>query len=60
MRLACILAAWCLTTCGDDRPSDRDAVDVRDGELWVWTNDEHINFRLAKAKLENSSPSLKS
>jgi len=27
-------------------------VDVRDGELWVWTNDEHINFRLAKAKLE--------
>lgn len=28
------------------------SVDVRDGELWVWTNDEHINFRLAKAKLE--------
>jgi oligopeptidase B len=28
------------------------AVDVRDGELWVWTNDDHINFRLAKAKLE--------
>lgn len=27
-------------------------VDVRDGELWVWTNDEHINFRLAKAKLD--------
>lgn len=27
-------------------------VDVRDGELWVWTNDDHINFRLAKAKLE--------
>ncbi|MBU7579133.1 MAG: S9 family peptidase [Porphyrobacter sp.] len=27
-------------------------VDVRDGELWVWTNDNHINFRLAKAKLE--------
>jgi oligopeptidase B len=26
-------------------------VDVRDGELWVWTNDEHINFRLAKASL---------
>ncbi|TAD77529.1 MAG: S9 family peptidase [Sphingomonadales bacterium] len=28
------------------------SVDVRDGELWVWTNDDHINFRLAKAKLE--------
>lgn len=28
------------------------AVDIRDGELWVWTNDDHINFRLAKAKLE--------
>ena len=27
------------------------SVDVRDGELWVWTNDDHINFRLAKAKL---------
>ncbi|AOL93561.1 S9 family peptidase [Porphyrobacter sp. LM 6] len=27
-------------------------VDIRDGELWVWTNDDHINFRLAKAKLE--------
>ncbi len=27
-------------------------VDVRDGELWVWTNDDHINFRLARAKLE--------
>lgn len=27
-------------------------VDVRDGELWVWTNDDHINFRLAKAKLD--------
>ncbi|WP_017664372.1 S9 family peptidase [Porphyrobacter sp. AAP82] len=26
-------------------------VDVRDGELWVWTNEDHINFRLAKAKL---------
>ena len=23
----------------------------RDGELWVWTNDDHINSRLAKAKL---------
>ncbi|WP_086619300.1 S9 family peptidase [Erythrobacter tepidarius] len=29
------------------------AVDVRDGEVWVWTNDNHINFRLAKAKLES-------
>ena len=28
------------------------SVDVRDGELWVWTNDDHINFRLATAKLE--------
>ncbi len=28
------------------------SVDVRDGELWVWTNDEHINFRLAKASLK--------
>lgn len=28
------------------------AVDVRDGELWVWTNDEHINFRLARASLD--------
>ena len=28
------------------------SVDIRDGELWVLTNDEHINFRLAKAKLE--------
>jgi oligopeptidase B len=27
-------------------------VDVRDGELWVWTNDDHINFRLAKADLK--------
>ena len=27
-------------------------VDIRDGELWVWTNDEHINFRLAKASLK--------
>jgi oligopeptidase B len=31
------------------------SVDVRDGELWVWTNDDHINFRLAKAKLESPS-----
>ena len=25
------------------------SVDIREGELWVWSNDEHINFRLAKA-----------
>ncbi len=27
------------------------SVDIREGELWVWTNDDHINFRLAKADL---------
>ncbi|HAU22776.1 MAG TPA: S9 family peptidase [Erythrobacter sp.] len=27
-------------------------VDVRDGELFIWTNDDHINFRLAKASIE--------
>jgi oligopeptidase B len=27
------------------------AVDVRDGTLWVHTNDEHVNFRLATAPL---------
>ncbi|MEM6856937.1 MAG: S9 family peptidase [Pseudomonadota bacterium] len=27
------------------------SVDIREGELWVWTNDDHINFRLAKASL---------
>ena len=27
------------------------SVDIRDNELWVWTNDDHINFRLAKADL---------
>ncbi|WFL78446.1 S9 family peptidase [Altererythrobacter arenosus] len=27
------------------------SVDVRDGELFVWTNDDHVNFRLAKASL---------
>ncbi len=34
-------------------------VDIRDGgegaELWVWTNDDHINFRLAKASLDTPS-----
>ena len=29
------------------------SVDVRDDEIWVWTNDDHVNFRLAKAKMEN-------
>jgi oligopeptidase B len=29
------------------------SVDIRDGEVWVWTNDDHINFRLAKASLDN-------
>ncbi len=29
------------------------AVDVREGELFIWTNDQHINFRLAKATIEN-------
>ncbi|MEL7190728.1 MAG: S9 family peptidase, partial [Pseudomonadota bacterium] len=28
------------------------SVDIREGELWVWTNDDHINFRLAKASLD--------
>ena len=28
------------------------SVDIRDGELFVWTNDDHINFRLAKASIE--------
>mgnify|MGYP000221075249 FL=1 len=28
------------------------SVDVRDGEIWVHTNDNHVNFRIAKAKLE--------
>lgn len=27
------------------------SVDIREGEVWVWANDEHINFRLAKAPL---------
>ena len=27
-------------------------VDVRDGMVWVHTNDEHVNFRLATAKLD--------
>jgi len=29
------------------------SVDVRDGEIFIWTNDDHINFRLAKASIEN-------
>ena len=27
------------------------SVDIREGEMWVWTNDDHINFRLAKADI---------
>ena len=27
-------------------------VDIREGEIFVWTNDDHINFRLAKASLD--------
>ncbi|WP_394730435.1 S9 family peptidase [Altererythrobacter sp. GH1-8] len=29
------------------------SVDVRGDELFIWTNDNHINFRLAKASLAN-------
>ena len=29
------------------------SVDVRDGEIFIWTNDDHINFRLAKATIDN-------
>nr|WP_298931532.1 S9 family peptidase [uncultured Erythrobacter sp.] len=28
------------------------SVDIREGEMFVWTNDDHLNFRLAKASLE--------
>ncbi len=28
------------------------SVDVRDGEIFIWTNDDHINFRMAKATLD--------
>ena len=28
------------------------SVDVRDNELYIWTNDDHINFRLAKASMD--------
>ena len=28
-------------------------VDVRDGKVWVHTNDDHVNFRLATAPLDN-------
>lgn len=31
------------------------SIDVRDGEIFIWTNDNHINFRLAKASLETPS-----
>ncbi len=29
------------------------SVDVRDGEVWVHTNDTHVNFRIAKASIDN-------
>ncbi|MEL7198062.1 MAG: S9 family peptidase [Pseudomonadota bacterium] len=29
------------------------SVDIRGDELWVWTNDDHINFRLAKGSIDN-------
>jgi len=28
------------------------SVDIRDGELWVWSNDTHVNFRIAKASVD--------
>ncbi len=28
------------------------SIDIREGEMFVWTNDDHINFRLAKASLD--------
>ncbi len=28
------------------------SVDVRDGTIFIWTNDDHINFRLAMASIE--------
>ena len=28
------------------------SLDIRDGEIFVLTNDDHVNFRLAKAKLD--------
>ncbi len=28
------------------------SVDIREGELFVWTNDDHLNFRLAKSSIE--------
>ena len=28
------------------------SVDIRDGEIWVLTNDDHVNFRIAKANLK--------
>jgi oligopeptidase B len=40
-----------LTLVKERRKGVEYSVDIRDGELWVWTNDDHINFRLAKANL---------
>ncbi len=31
------------------------SVDIREGEMFIWTNDDHVNFRLAKAALETPS-----
>ncbi|WP_338304675.1 MULTISPECIES: S9 family peptidase [unclassified Erythrobacter] len=40
-----------LTLVKDRRKGVEYSVDIREGEVWVWTNDDHINFRLAKADL---------
>ncbi len=36
-------------------PNHRYSVDVGQGRLWVLTNDEHINFRIAEAALDSLS-----
>ena len=28
------------------------SVDIRDDEIFIWTNDDHVNFRLAKASID--------
>ncbi|MFU7526891.1 S9 family peptidase [Qipengyuania sp. ASV99] len=40
-----------LTLVKERRRGVEYSVDIREGEVWVWTNDDHINFRLAKADL---------
>ncbi|WP_252260578.1 S9 family peptidase [Erythrobacter aurantius] len=40
-----------LTLVKERRKGVEYSVDIREGEVWVWTNDDHINFRLAKADL---------